>query len=164
MKINKKMKFIEVMGVFPGVSKIFKEEGITNVKPFDTLEEIVRENGGDINHIITRINYALEESKKPININPEEVLDVTPKAVEAFKKLLKDKGLKGYQIRVIVHSPSPNIYSYALDFEKNPKKNDLILERYGLKFFFSKTHANMLGVRIEFDQKENGFKFERLDR
>ena len=161
-EIKKAMRLMDALAIFPSLSNVLIENGITKVKVFQTLEEIIKNNGKDVEEIIGKINKALEDSKKPVNIQAEDFLDVSQEAVKAFKDLIQRKGLKGHSIKVIVHSPSPNTYAYALDFEKKPGKDDLVLEKHGLKFFFSKNSVSMLKVRIEYDQKEQGFRFEKL--
>ena len=61
-----------------------------------------------------------------------------------------------------MHSPSPNKYSYGMEIEKNPAKDDIVVKKHGLKFFVAKRHAKEIeGTKIEFDKKESGFKFSK---
>ena len=55
------------------------------------------------------------------------------------------------------------MYSYAMEIEKKPAKDDIIVKKHGLKFFVSKKHLkDIQGTKIDFDKKEQGFKFSKV--
>ena len=88
-------------------------------------------------------------------------MDISEEASEELKKLMEKKGKRGWAVRLLVHSPSPNKYSYAMDFEKKPAKDDVVLERHGLKIFISKNHVASIekDLVIKYDCREGGFRF-----
>ena len=150
------------MSVFPGSITILKKNGITSLKVLESLEKNILDSGKDVDEILNILEKEFEESQKPIHIDTEKLLYVSEEAAEEFKKLLKNKNKKGWAFRVLVHSPSPNKYSYGMEIEKNPAKDDIVVKKHGLKFFVAKRHAKEIeGTKIEFDKKESGFKFSK---
>jgi len=162
-KITKEMNVLEAMSVFPKVSTVLTQNNIKSLKVLESLGKNIQESGKDVDHILEQINKQFEESQKPVEVDTEKVLDVTKEAAEEFKKLLEKKNKKGWAVRLLVHSPSPNKYSYAMDFEKRQGKDDLVIEKHGLRFFVSKNNLDTINnVKIEFDSKQNGFRFTKM--
>ena len=162
-KIKKEMNILEAMSVFPKVSTILNQNNIKSLKALESLEKNIQESGKDVEKIMEIINTEFENSKKPVEIDKDLILDASKEAVEEFKKLLENKNKKGWAVRLIVHSPSPNQYSYAMDFEKKPAKDDIVIEKHGLKFFVSKTHLDTIkNVKIDYDKEQGGFIFSKF--
>src|SRR3989344_8431846 len=156
------MNVLEAMSVFPKVSTVLTQNNIKSLKVLESLGKNIQESGKDVDHILEQINKQFEESQKPVEVDTEKVLDVTKEAAEEFKKLLEKKNKKGWAVRLLVHSPSPNKYSYGMEIEKNPAKDDVVVKKHGLKFFVAKRHAKEIeGTKIGFDKKESGFKFSK---
>ena len=156
------MNVLEAMSIFPKTAAILSKNQIKSLKVFETLEKNILAAGKDPDIIVNEINNEFEESKKPLKIELDKILDITEEASAEMEKLMEKKSKKGWSIRVMTHSPSPNKYAYAIDFEKRPAKDDIVLEKHGLKFFVGKKHIDRIkGLRIEFDKKENGFRFDK---
>ncbi len=161
-EIKKGMNILEAMSIFPKISTILTQNQIKSLKVFENLEKNILDAGKNPDEILEQINKEFRESKKPVKMDMENILDVTEEAVEELKKLMENKGKKGWSVRVLVHSPSPNKHSYAMDFEKRPAKDDVIIKKHGLKFFVSKKHLdNIKNIKLDFEKKENGFKFNK---
>ena len=161
--IKKEISVLQLMSVFPASTSVLRAHGIDSLKVLESLEKNILDAGKTVEEVIELLNREFEESKKPIKVDPEKVLDVSEEAAEEFNKLLENKKKKGWAFRVLVHSPSPNMYSYAMEIEKKPAKDDIIVKKHGLKFFVSKKHLkDIQGTKIDFDKKEQGFKFSKV--
>ena len=159
-QIKKEMNVLEAMSLFPKTSTILTQNNIKSLKVLENLETNIQNSGKNVEYIIGIINKEFEESQKPVKIDVEKVLDVTEEAVKEFKKLLEKKNKSDWSVRLLVHSPSPNKYAYAMDFEKNPGKDDIVIKKHGLKFFVSKAHLDTIkNVKIGFNKGKSGFEF-----
>src|SRR3989338_7362042 len=116
-EIKKTMNILEAMAIFPSVNTILSKNQIKSLKVFESLEKNILDAGKDLESIIQEINSEFEESKKPITIDTEKIIDVTEEASQELKKLMETKGKKGWSVRILTHSPSPNKYAYAMDFD-----------------------------------------------
>ncbi len=160
--IKKQMNVLELMSTFPGSITVLKKNGINTLKVLESLEKNILDSGKSVDDILEILEKGFEESKKPVEIDTEKLIDLSEEAAEEFKKLLANKNKKGWAFRVLVHSPSPNKYAYGMEIEKNSTKDDIVVKKHGLKFFVAKKHAKEIeGTKIEYDRREEGFKFQR---
>jgi iron-sulfur cluster assembly protein len=98
------------------------------------------------------------ESKTPIK--PDLVL--TEKAVEQIKRLLARDQREGHGLRVSVSDGGCSGYSYKLDFDREQKPDDAVLESDGVRVFVDLESASYLkGTVIDFvpGLYGGGFKF-----
>lgn len=89
-------------------------------------------------------------------------LKLTDKAVQQVKALLTRENLDGYGLRVAVTSGGCSGFSYGLDFEKEAKPGDVVLETGGLKVYMNESSARHLkGTTIDYASglQGAGFKF-----
>ena len=89
-------------------------------------------------------------------------LKLTDKAVQQVKTLLARENLDGYGLRVAVTSGGCSGFSYGLDFEKETKPGDVVLEIDGLKVYMNESSAKHLkGTTIDYVSglQGTGFKF-----
>ena len=89
-------------------------------------------------------------------------LKLTDKAVQQVKALLARENLDGYGLRVAVTSGGCSGFSYGLDFEKETKPGDVVLEIDGLKVHMNESSAKHLkGTTIDYVSglQGTGFKF-----
>lgn len=89
-------------------------------------------------------------------------LKLTDKAVQQAKALLARENLDGYGLRVAVISGGCSGFSYGLDFEKEAKPGDVVLETDGLKVYMNESSAKHLkGTTIDYVSglQGAGFKF-----
>ena len=95
-------------------------------------------------------------------IAQETELKLTEKAVQQVKALLARENLDGYGLRVAVTSGGCSGFSYGLDFEKETKPGDVVLEIDGLKVYMNESSAKHLkGTTIDYVSglQGTGFKF-----
>jgi iron-sulfur cluster assembly accessory protein len=97
------------------------------------------------------------------NNEPEAVeLSLTDDAIEQIKRLLAQQKREGHSLRVAVADGGCSGYSYKLDFDTEPKPEDAVLERNGLKIFVDRASGPYLkGTVIDFvgGLYGGGFKF-----
>ena len=97
------------------------------------------------------------------NNNQESLeLSLTDNAIEQIKRLLSQQKREGHGLRVAVADGGCSGYSYKLDFDKEQKTEDAVLERNGLKVFVDRASAPYLkGTVIDFvgGLYGGGFKF-----
>jgi iron-sulfur cluster assembly protein len=97
------------------------------------------------------------------NNNQESLeLSLTDNAIEQVKRLLSQQKREGHGLRVAVADGGCSGYSYKLDFDKQQKTEDVVLERNGLKVFVDRASAPYLkGTVIDFvgGLYGGGFKF-----
>lgn len=92
----------------------------------------------------------------------EPELRLTEKAIAQVKALLARENLEGYGLRVAVTSGGCSGFSYGLDFEKETKPGDVVLEIDGLKVYMNESSAKHLkGTTIDYVSglQSAGFKF-----
>jgi len=89
-------------------------------------------------------------------------LKLTEKAIAQVKAILARENLEGYGLRVSVVAGGCSGFSYGLDFEKDERPGDLVLEMNGLKAYLDPSAAKHLkGTIIDYVSGLNGagFKF-----
>jgi len=89
-------------------------------------------------------------------------LSLTDNAIEQVKRLLAQQKREGHGLRVAVADGGCSGYSYKLDFDKEQRPEDEVLERDGLKVFVDRASAPFLkGTVIDFVSGlyGGGFKF-----
>jgi iron-sulfur cluster assembly protein len=96
--------------------------------------------------------------------NPEYLLDLklTDGAIEQIKNLLKRDNRTGHGLRVSVTDGGCSGHSYKLDFDKEQKTSDTVLEQNGIKIFVDDASAPFLqGIIIDYESGlyGGGFKF-----
>jgi len=95
-------------------------------------------------------------------IAQETELKLTDKAIAQVKALLARENLDGYGLRVAVNSGGCSGFSYGLDFEKETKPGDVVLEMDGLKVYMNESSGKHLkGTTIDYVSglQSAGFKF-----
>ena len=89
-------------------------------------------------------------------------LVLTENAIEQVKKLLARDRRDGYALRVAVTDGGCSGFSYKLDFDKEQKPGDKVLEQGGVKVYIdSASVAFLAGTVIDFASGlyGGGFKF-----
>ena len=88
---------------------------------------------------------------------------LTPKAVEMVLAAIEQEGLAGHGIRIGVAGGGCSGFQYTMDFEKESRDGDMVLEQTGgLKLFVDPMSAMYLqGVTVDYVQglQGAGFKF-----
>jgi iron-sulfur cluster assembly accessory protein len=91
-----------------------------------------------------------------------EELKLTDKAIQQVKAILARENLEGYGLRVAVVGGGCSGFSYGLDFEKEQRPGDTVLEMDGLKVYLDEPSAKYLkGTVIDYVSGLHGagFKF-----
>lgn len=105
----------------------------------------------------------MERENPEVNTAPDQaLLRLTDKAVEQVKAILAREKLDGYGLRVGVAGGGCSGFSYGLDFEKDPRPEDSVLEFGGVKVYVDRANAKYLGgTVIDFVSgwQGAGFKF-----
>ena len=102
----------------------------------------------------------------PAETTPAEdapLLSLTAKAVEMVKDAIAREGLAGHGIRLGVIGGGCSGFQYAMDFEKEPKPDDTVLEQDGVKLFVDPmSHMYLQGVTVDYvvGLQGAGFKFD----
>lgn len=93
-----------------------------------------------------------------------QVINLTPKAVEMVKVTRQHEGIEeSYGLRVAVTGGGCSGFQYALDFEKEARSNDHVVDFDGLKVYVDAVSARYLqGTTIDYVMGMGGagFKFE----
>ena len=92
----------------------------------------------------------------------EQELKLTGNAIAQAKSILARENLDGYGLRVAVVTSGCSGYSYHMDFEKEAKAGDTVLEMDGLKVYVDASSRKYLeGTVIDYVSSVQGagFKF-----
>lgn len=93
-----------------------------------------------------------ERSNANINIAEEEVvLTVTPSAVGVIKRLLEERSIPDYALRVFVTGGGCSGMQYGMSFEEEAGNYDAVVETDGVRLFVDPTSLVYLkGATIDF--------------
>ena len=93
---------------------------------------------------------------------PANLIVLTAKAVEMVKDAIQREGLEGYGIRVGVIGGGCSGFQYSMDFEKDPRPDDGVVQQDGIKLYVDPMSAMYLqDVTIDYvvGLQGAGFKF-----
>jgi iron-sulfur cluster assembly accessory protein len=93
---------------------------------------------------------------------PSNPIVFTAKAIEMVKDAMAREGLEGQGIRVGVLGGGCSGFQYAMDFEKEPRPDDLTVEQDGIKVFVDPmSNMYLQGVTVDYvtGLQGAGFKF-----
>lgn len=95
--------------------------------------------------------------------SPEVPVSLTPKAADMVKITRDQEGMdESYGLRIAVRGGGCSGFEYALDFEQDPRDNDLVYDQHGLKVYLDTLSARYLqGTEIDYvlGMAGAGFKF-----
>ena len=93
-----------------------------------------------------------ERSNANINIVEEEVvLTVTPSAVAVIKRLLEERNIPNYALRVFVTGGGCSGMQYGMSFEEEAGAYDAVVKKDGVRLFVDPTSLVYLkGATIDF--------------
>lgn len=107
----------------------------------------------------------VQNTAEPIPVHqPEETpITLTPKAAEMVRITRQQEGIdESHGLRIAVRGGGCSGFEYALDFEKEPRPNDLVYEQHGMTLFVDGVSARYLeGTSIDYvlGSTGAGFKF-----
>jgi iron-sulfur cluster assembly accessory protein len=102
-------------------------------------------------------------AREATEIAPANPIVLTAKAVEMVKDAIAREGLEGHGIRVGVQGGGCSGFQYSMDFEKEPRGDDLVFEQEGVKLYVDPMSSMYLqGVTIDYvvGLQGAGFKFD----
>ena len=88
-------------------------------------------------------------------------ITLTPEGAEAVKKLMEQKQLSGYALRLFIGGGGCSGYQPGLGLEQNVHPDDLVLEQHGVRLVVDNVSLQYLdGTTIEYidDERGTGFK------
>jgi iron-sulfur cluster assembly protein len=91
------------------------------------------------------------------------LIDITPKALAEAKKLLVKHGKEDHGFRVGVRGGGCSGLTYVLDFDKEPRKGDQVMEFDGVRIFLDiKSQLFLAGTTLDYTESlmDTGFKFQ----
>jgi len=92
------------------------------------------------------------------------MLQLTDKAVDKVKNLLRDENKPGYGLRVAVQGGGCSGFQYGLTWENEQKPNDSVLEFDGLKVYVDPLSAMYLEeVSIDYVDSLSGSGFKIIN-
>jgi len=92
------------------------------------------------------------------------MLQLTDKAVDKVKTLLRDENKPGYGLRVAVQGGGCSGFQYGLTWENEQKANDNVLEFDGLKVYVDPLSAMYLDeVSIDYVDSLSGSGFKIIN-
>jgi iron-sulfur cluster insertion protein len=98
----------------------------------------------------------------PVDLDMQNPVSLTAKAIEMVKDAIQREGLHGYGIRVGVMGGGCAGFQYSMDFEKEPKDGDLSFQQDGITLYVDPMSSMYLqGVSVDYVQglQGAGFKF-----
>ncbi|HZI94716.1 MAG TPA: iron-sulfur cluster assembly accessory protein [Patescibacteria group bacterium] len=90
------------------------------------------------------------------------MIEITPKATAQVLKLMKDQGLEGAALRLSVKPSGCSGLEYVMDFDRQTRDGDQILDTGGLKVLMDGNSAAYLqDIRLDWGDGllGSGFKF-----
>lgn len=91
----------------------------------------------------------------------ENLLNLSPSAVENIRSIMSDNDMQGQGLRFGIRGGGCSGYSYVLEFQDGPEEGDLTLDIEGIPVFLGEFKRDYLsGTTIEFhtSEWETGFK------
>ncbi|MFZ4773386.1 MAG: iron-sulfur cluster assembly accessory protein [Chlamydiia bacterium] len=165
--ITKEMTIEEILNGFPEKSQklaqAITDAGLhcvgCHASSFETLEAGMLSHGYEVHEIealLGRLNTILKE------VLDLEGIQVTAKAVEAFKEIAAGEGLENAALRFDCIPGGCSGYQYVLDFsEKADAELDQIFHSNGLEIHIDKHKVHLLlGVEIDYHSGLNGAGFK----
>jgi iron-sulfur cluster assembly protein len=161
--ITKNMTIGDVVQQYPHLAEILLENGVHCVgcgaRYFETLEMGFKGHGmtdEQVDAIVKKLNQAIKN-----NPAQGETITITQKAAEKLKEILAKENKEGYALRVQVIKGGCAGNSYGLDFDKDQKEDDTLIEAYGIRLLAdAKSLPLVRGAKIDYvDALQNaGFR------
>ncbi len=104
----------------------------------------------------------LMQETEPLAVE-EQLLSITPTASDKLKKLLAEKDIPGYGLRVFVAGGGCSGLQYGMAFEQEAREFDAVVEAHGVKLYVDPTSAQyLMGAKIDYvdNLMGGGFRIE----
>ena len=177
--VTKEMIIGEVIEKYPDAAGVFSSYGIQcigcHANPHEAIEQGALGHGmseEEIDKMINEVNSVIsggedhteEHHQEEAEEDPSKLrIDLTERAAEKVKGLMKKQKQEGYGLRIKVSAGGCAGLSYGLEIEKEPDvQKDRIFDFHGVKVFLDGKSLQILnGTSIDYIEtlKESGFKF-----
>lgn len=169
-KITKDTTIGEIVEKYPQVVETLMSFGVhcvgCHVSPFESLEGGFKGHGMDddtIEEAVKKLNEVIKNSSieaKEENIDiSDPKLNVTNKAAEKIKALIKQE--KKQALRISVMPGGCSGYQYGMELDDKSTNNDIIIEEKGIKIFVDKESIKKLnGSNVDYIDSLQGAGFK----
>jgi len=165
-RITGNMTIGDVVAKYPAAIEVLLANGIhcvgCHVQYFETLEQGLKGHGmtdEQVNFVMLKLNEAVEGDEAPGEEGKDFV--ITKKAAEKLQELFKKEKKESYSLRIGVIPGGCSGYSYELDFEKEAKGTDIVLEEKGVKILIDSESLKMIkGAKMDFIDTLQGSGFK----
>lgn len=164
--IHKDMTMGEVLAKYPDCAAVMKKYGLScvgcSVSYSETLEEGVLSHGYDkttVESMLKEMNKVAKEKKtQPENLKE---INITESAAKKILEIAKKEKMEGYGLRFSVIPGGCSGFSYSMNFDKEPMKDDLVFKDNNVKVFIdSETLQFVKGVTIDYIESLEGSGFK----
>lgn len=174
------MRLGDIIAAYPEAAAVVSKYGLhcagCHANVLDTLEVGARSHGlgeVEIKAMVWEINQVAQG--KPVSAAPAaaapakvsefcaiignpDSINLDDAAADQLRALRKRRQRPRHAIRIGIHKEGPAGYVYYMEFERKPKKGDVVFKEKGLKFLVDSSIARYIrGLRITY---ENGFEGE----
>lgn len=171
-KITKDTTIGEIVEKYPQVVETLMSFGVhcvgCHVSPFESLEGGFKGHGMDddtIKEAVKKLNEIIEnspaqEKDDAADITQENAkINVTKKAAEKIKALIKQEKKNGLRISVMPGGCSG--YQYGMELDDKATADDIIVEEHGIKIFIDKESIKKLnGSEVDYIDSLQGAGFK----
>ncbi len=97
----------------------------------------------------------------PDEVKPEEqVLTVTPAALEVIRKIKAERGFQNHALRVFVQGGGCSGLQYGMGFDDNPRESDTVVDYGDVQVIIDRISlAYMVGAQIDYVESLMGGGF-----
>lgn len=182
--VTGKMRLGDIIAAYPGAAAVVSKYGLhcsgCHANVLDTLEVGARGHGlgeVEIRAMVWEINQVAQG--KPVVPAPAaaapakasdfcsfignpETVNLDDAAATELKAHLERRHRARHGVRIGIHKEGPAGYIYYVEFERKPKKTDVVLKAKGFRFFVDATHAKFIrGIHIAYESgfEGEGFRF-----
>lgn len=170
--VTKDMVMGDIIERFPVAAEVMSSYGLQcigcHANPNESLEAGALGHGmskEEMENMLEELNELAAKGKeepKKAGIGKDMAIKLTQKAAEKLKYLMSQQGKNGYGLRVKVVPGGCAGYSYAMDIDKKPLKEDKVFNFFDVKVFVDeKSLQRLAGTEIDYVEtlQESGFKF-----
>ena len=166
--ITKEMTLGEVVSDHPECVETMLSYGLhcvgCHVAHSETIEEGAKAHGMSDEEGAKMVEELNEAVSKTANGSQDSTsITLSPKAIEMIKSIFAEQKKDGYGLRITASPGGCSDFMYEFDFEKEPKKDDKVIEQEGVRLFIDQSSFGMLkGSNIDYVKSPQGEGF-RID-
>jgi len=173
----------EAVALNPKVAEVLTTHGLhcigCHVNPYESIEQGALAHGmsrEEVGRMVKEANDVIRNGSSggdgvsgetPVHAHAHEVegesddISLSEHAGKKIKELMRGEGKEGSSLRVGVETGGCSGYSYVLEFEKEAKSTDAVLESQGIQVLVDKEYLGMLqGLRIDYTDGLSGSGFK----